>query len=66
MKWRLAKINGDADYHFVCIQFEDYTVTDYRRDWRTVYAELIKTEEWSELTQTGNRFGKWRIGIFPA
>ena len=61
-RWRLAKINGDMPGHFFTIQFGDYSVLPYRKDWLEHYADLIASESLSEPSETGHRYGEWHDG----
>lgn len=64
MKWRLAHINATIPgANFLTIQFEDFSVLPYRRDWRKAYADLFENETEWEDSSAGNRWGKWQMGL---
>jgi hypothetical protein len=59
--YRLIEINhGMKLARYLAIQFKDFSVLDYRRDWEKAYAPLLEDECWGDVTLTGLRFGRWR------
>jgi len=62
MKWRIAYINAYIEgADFVTIQYEDFTVIPYCRDWRERYASQMALDPKGDCkVSIGNAYGPWR------
>lgn len=61
MKWRLALINATIPTaSFYTIQYEDYSVMDYKPD---LQSELLAMRYHDEMIEStgGNEFGQWQF-----
>lgn len=60
MKWRLVLINANIPAaSFYTIQYEDYSVMDYKEDLQTELAQMRYHDEMIS-GQCGDLFGQWQ------